>query len=108
MDEIDRKYQSKEVSEAEILELKVAAPLKISEVLVLTPPVQKVVCFSVSVPVPQKTVVIPITTPLIQRVTSLQIASPAKIITLWPTQGTPAPKLFHSCWITIGSLHHAI
>ncbi len=47
-------------------ELKVTSPLKISEVLVLMPPVQRVVCFSVSVLVPQKTVVIPMTTPLIQ------------------------------------------
>ncbi len=49
-------------------ELKVTSPLKISEVLDTSPPVQKVICFSALVPVPQKTVITPIATVPIQQV----------------------------------------
>ncbi len=45
----------------DVEESNVAALLKISEVLVTSPPIEEVVCFSASVPVPQKTVAIPIT-----------------------------------------------
>ncbi len=67
-----------------------ATPLMISEVLVTSPPIEKVVCFSASVPVPQKTVAIPIVLSPIQQVKSLRIASPTKIATP-PVSSRPTP-----------------
>ncbi len=70
-----------EFLEAEYLEeLSVAAPLMIAEVLVTSPPIEKVICFSTSVPSLHKVDIIPISTVLIQHVSSVRSGTPSPII----------------------------
>ncbi len=92
-----------EFLEAEYLEeSSIAALLKISEVLVTSPPIEEVVCFSASVLVLQKTIIIPIATVPIQQVSLVHSGTLSPIVA---TEHFAASNRSDTPFIQIGKSH---